>query len=326
MLDLVLLLSSLLAGPPVGRPAAPSPEEAAALSALKGKVRGTIVWSSSREGNHKIFAMDADGSDARRLTSGNKTDWYARISPDGKHVLFTRSKLDWQPETDANFPERWDTWVVGVDGKNEKLLIPKSTWASWAEGGRKVVYARGSDVLLCNADGSGEEKLIDGSKELKGGIAQNPHLSDDGKLVAITLRGSQREVGVFNLSSRKWQASAEGGGCQMNFFPGSHKAYRVNPTGNGGTELFAYDLNADGSTPAKKDPKWIDLPGRRSHEYFPQVSNDGKWLVWCATDRGHDHDIADYEVMLWRIGTPASQATRLTFHSGNDRWPDFHAE
>ena len=58
----------------------------------------------------------------------------------------------------------------------------------------------------------------------------------------------------------------------------------------------------------------------------PVWSPDGKWLVWCATDRGHDHDIVDYEVHLWRIGTPADQATRLTFHSGNDRWPDIHVE
>ena len=52
------------------------------------------------------------------------------------------------------------------------------------------------------------------------------------------------------------------------------------------------------------------------------VSADGKWLVWCATARGHEHDRYDYEVFLWRIGRPAEEAVRLTFHSGNDRWPD----
>ena len=66
----------------------------------------------------------------------------------------------------------------------------------------------------------------------------------------------------------------------------------------------------------------IDIPGRRSHEYFPQLSADGKWLVWAATQRGHDHDIADYEIYLWEVGTGAETAVRLTFHSGNDRWPD----
>jgi hypothetical protein len=44
--------------------------------------------------------------------------------------------------------------------------------------------------------------------------------------------------------------------------------------------------------------------------------------VLAATQRGHDHDIADYEIYLWEVGTPADTAVRLTYHSGNDRWPD----
>jgi hypothetical protein len=69
----------------------------------------------------------------------------------------------------------------------------------------------------------------------------------------------------------------------------------------------------------------MDLPGRRSHEYFPQLSSDGKWMVWAATAKGHDHDIADYEIYIWEVGTPADRAARLTFHSANDRWPDIAA-
>jgi hypothetical protein len=67
---------------------------------------------------------------------------------------------------------------------------------------------------------------------------------------------------------------------------------------------------------------FMDMPGRRSHEYFPQFSVDGKYLVWGITQRGHDHDIADYEIYLWEVGEPPEKAARLTFHSGNDRWPD----
>jgi len=59
---------------------------------------------------------------------------------------------------------------------------------------------------------------------------------------------------------------------------------------------------------------FMDLPGRRSHEYFPQVSSDGKWLVWAATQRGHDHDIADYEIYLWK-SVHRRRCCRLTFHS-----------
>jgi hypothetical protein len=41
-----------------------------------------------------------------------------------------------------------------------------------------------------------------------------------------------------------------------------------------------------------------------------------------ATQRGHDHDTADYEIYIWEVGTAPESAARLTFHSSNDRWPD----
>ena len=66
----------------------------------------------------------------------------------------------------------------------------------------------------------------------------------------------------------------------------------------------------------------LDLPGEYSHEYFPRVSSDGRFLVFAASAGGHEHDRADYEIFLWEIGRPAGTALRLTWHSGNDQWPD----
>jgi Tol biopolymer transport system component len=85
------LATAALSQAPKGLPANPAPDEVAAQKALAGKANGFVVWSSSRDGNHKIYSMSPDGSNLRKITSGNKTDWYPRISPDGKQVLFTRS-------------------------------------------------------------------------------------------------------------------------------------------------------------------------------------------------------------------------------------------
>lgn len=319
-----LLAVAASAQAPKGKPVDIAAPEQAAILSLADKADGIIAWSSSRDGNHKIYVMTAAGRNAHPITQGNKTDWYPRISPDGKRVLFTRSKMDWTAETNANFPERWDTWVVNVDGSGEKLLVPNSTWATWRPDG-SIVFSRGTDIFTSAADGTGEKKIVDGKTTLKGGIAQNPNMSPDGKFLAITLRGSERSVGVLNMSNNEWFESATGGGCQMTFLPSAkNRVLRVNPTGNGGTELYAYDLDESGrhGKLSADQQKWIDLPGRRSHEYFPQPSPDGKWLVWAATDRGHDHDIADYEIFLLKVGESAEKAVRLTFHSGNDRWPD----
>jgi len=152
--------------------------------------------------------------------------------------------------------------------------------------------------------------------------SSKPELSHDGRFLAITLRGSKRETGIWDLKKKGWRQT--GLGCQINWTPDGGSIYWVNPTGNGQSEVYKMPVK-NGKPPkeiADDALRFMDVPGRRSHEYFPQLSSDGKWMVWGVTQRGHDHDIADYEIYLWQVGEPLETATRLTYHSGNDRWPD----
>ena len=42
-----------------------------------------------------------------------------------------------------------------------------------------------------------------------------------------------------------------------------------------------------------------------------------------ASAEGHEHGRANYEMFVWRIGTPPETALRVTTHStANDQWPD----
>jgi Tol biopolymer transport system component len=70
----------------------------------------------------------------------------------------------------------------------------------------------------------------------------------------------------------------------------------------------------------------INLKGEFGHEYWPKDSNDGQYLVFGSSRGGgeHEHDTADYEIFLWKFGSDNTNAIRLTFHTGNDNWPDVH--
>ena len=70
----------------------------------------------------------------------------------------------------------------------------------------------------------------------------------------------------------------------------------------------------------------IDLEGEFSHEYWPKQSFNGEYIVF-GSSRGvqdHEHDTKDYEIFLWKMGSDPTKATRLTFHTGNDNWPDVY--
>ena len=48
--------------------------------------------------------------------------------------------------------------------------------------------------------------------------------------------------------------------------------------------------------------------------------------MWGASAGGHEHDRADYEVFVWRIGEPWGTATRVTYSPANDQWPDLFVD
>jgi hypothetical protein len=311
--------------PPQGAMGQLSGEDSAALERIRSKVHGTIVWSSSRFGNHDILRMDTDGGNVKALTSGDAVDWYPRFSPDGQRILFIRSKKGWVSEQDANRPEKWDQFTMDREGGDLRKVADDATWGTWIDGDRILISRK--DRLFTKTLSTGAEELLVAAEaipDLAGADLQSPHLSPDGKFVAITLRGDRRETGILNLEKESWVKTGEG--CQINWFPSGERILWVNPSGNGDSEVLAEPIaaGAPASALSFEQTRFIDIPGRRSHEYFPQLDRTGKWLVWAATQRGHDHDIADYEIYIWEVGAPADQATRLTFHSANDRWPDIY--
>lgn len=316
---------------PTGSIATITGQEKRQLASLKGSPEGIITWSSSRSNSkHDIWIMNADGTNAHQLTQGDRVDWYPRISPDGGTVLFIRSKSGWVPEGDAEIFDKWDLWTVETDGTGEKRVAESGCWGAWRPSGDSIVFARGSEVFIKSL-ATGKEKVVFNAEEAfkKGAYAQQPQLSPDGNNLAMTVRGSHRETGIWNIPSKTWHST--GAGCQMEWFPSGRKILRMNEgQGNGGTEVLSIDIDENGAPLDKisglsipKKIRFMDLPGRRSHEYFPKTDQTGTWLVWCATQYGHEHDLADYELYLWKIGSDKKNGmVRLTFHTGNDRWPD----
>lgn len=320
---------------PVGEPVTPSKAEEKALAEIKGTISGVIVWSTSRSNSkHDIWKMNADGTEPTQLTKTDQVDWFPRISPDGQTILFNRSKGGWVSENDAKYFQKWDLYMINMDGTGERKVVDGATWGTWRPNGKEIVFSRDDKVFIKSLDSAGTETLLlDGSVSIKKGtIVQEPNLSPDGNYLAATLRGTSRETGIWNLAEKKWVTTGEG--CQIDWFPDGKNIYRMNSTGNGGSaapsEVLKFEVKNGvptqtvGAFSVSKDLKLMDLPGRRSHEYFPKVDASGRYMVWCATQKGHDHDIYDYEMYLWKIGEKAEKAVRLTFHTGNDRWPDIY--
>ena len=290
-----------------------------AVSVLARRLEGQLVWSSNRTGNHELYLLDLGARTVRRLTNTPYVEFFSRFSPDGRRILFSRSQREYVSPRDAS---AWDVYVMNVDGTGERLLARNGYSPQWAPAGDAITYLRGDQVIRMDLDRGGpgrESVLLDGptTEGIKGGM-ETPELSPDGTRLAVTVRAPHYGgVAIVDLVTRAVTPLSPGSACQLTWMPRGEGLLWMESRGNGGTQIMT-------GGPGRSREVFMDLPGTYSHEYFPRVSNDGRWLVWGAAAQGHEHDRADYEIFVWRLGQPAGEVVRLTHHPGNDQWPDLY--
>ena len=319
-----------LVAPPVGEAVVPTEDEAAARAAALEAFGGKIVWSSNRAGSHDIWFAEGPKWTPRRLTQSGFTDTYPRFSPDGRLVSFSRSTKPWISQ--RNF-EKWDTWVVDVETGRERRVATNAYQACWVSAhgsGIRLAFVRagGTQLVSCATNGGDEKVLLQsGLPPLADGVLVTiPDAQGASPQFALTLRGKHRATASCALGDANAETAPSiqdlAGGCQM---------------------IWRKDQPESGTSDT---PVWIDHPGRMknaiytfdgqakapvilldaeepwSHEYFPRFAEGGRWLVYGASTGGHEQDSEDYEIFLWDTADTNTPPARLTFHTGNDCWPD----
>ena len=317
-----------LTAPPRGEAVEPTPAEAAARDAMLRAFGGKIVWSSNRSGSHDIWILDGPGAQPRRLTRSSFTDTYPRFSPDGTKVAFSRSTEPWVSQ--RNF-DKWDTWVLDLVTGEERLVATNAYQACWCDTNALVfVRAGGTQLVRAATGGEKEEILLEsgvpplGDGDLVTLPDAQPNAAPSGDrvpfLFLLTLRGKHRATAEFVPGTGFRDVSGQllsdiAGGCQM-VWRGDGIAWIDHP---GRMKNAIYTMAGRGHSTAEV---LLDDPGAWSHEYFPRFTADGRWLVYGASTGGHEQDSEDYEIFLWDTADTNTPPARLTFHTGNDCWPD----
>ncbi len=112
------------------------------------------VWSpdgsklacySSRSGSYQIWIMDADGSNQKMVSDGQREYFYPSWSPDGQQLCF-------QGLTEHN---DYDIFVARADGTGLRDITPDDrldqAWPRWSPDGSRIVYQsqiQDGDTLL----------------------------------------------------------------------------------------------------------------------------------------------------------------------------------
>jgi uncharacterized protein YjdB len=139
-----------------------------------------ITFVSQRDGNPEIYVMNADGSEARRITSDPQGDGRPGFSADGQSIVFHSSRTAGKQQI----------WSVNRDGTGLTQLTKDSVNFSptVSPDGQTIAYVslrdKNYDIWLMGRDGSSQRRFTVSPQQRE----WEPHFLHDGTLAYLLER------------------------------------------------------------------------------------------------------------------------------------------
>lgn len=220
---------------------------------------GRIIYSGD-DGN--IWIINSDGSEQRQLTNSSFTDFWPRVSPDGKHIFFasnrTGSNQVWRMNIDGSnqiqissreggYPQfitadgRWlyfhsglrqTLWRVSTDGGEEGQFSEETVFApAFSSDGRFVAY------FFRAKEGAGRLKIAVMATETKIVLRDFSLADEKSNSVNIAWANDNTSLSYITIHESKnslWRQSLDGGSPE-----------RIADLGDEAIEDFAYSPNGN---------------------------------------------------------------------------------
>ncbi|MFN3667340.1 MAG: TolB family protein, partial [Sediminibacterium sp.] len=255
------------------------------------RVTGTLLFTSTRDGNWEVYTMDADGKNQQNLSNHPGADYGLGWSPDGSYILFYSNR-------DGNE----DIWKMDADGKNPVNLTKHPAAeraAAWSPDGKEIAFITDRDgeereLYLMNADGSNQRRVT-----YQKSYIECPVWLKDGSGIIFTMMVNDKtdsgmvsngDIHLISKDGKKLtrlttKKGFDSGAC---FSPDFKKIAFYGSTENKWYDIFL--ANADGS-------KTINLTNDVIEDYSPSWSPDGEWIAFTSGAKGK------YDIWLMNINS-----------------------
>ncbi len=260
-------------------------------------------------------AAEADG--LRHILLSDWLDWErasdARISPDGRTVVYTRLSID-------KFADRWrrSLWAMDAKGGNHRSLA-RGGAARWSPTGDRIAYIGGDE------DGKLGSEIFVRRMDSEGAISQITHGADhptdiswspDGRWIAYRARVPLPAPAHLSLPGRPKGAEWTGEPDII-----EHLHYRTDRIGRVRWRMHLFVVPADGGTPRDLTPGAIDVGARAVGAIdlgsAPRWTPDGRFLVFdgaVSEKPGGEPDPFRADIFLLEVAS--GRVMRLTREKG----------
>jgi TolB protein len=212
---------------------------------------------SDRDGTHRIYLANEDGSSVTPLVMGSSPAW----ANGGRQIAFS---------TGLNIH------VIGVDGSGHRVIADRGQQPAWSPDGRSLVFASvsgGSELELVNPDGSSRRSLF----ESGGFFSYAPKWSPDGQRILFSISNGYEDW-CFGL----WTVNADGSDARQLGGPGVGRPSSSCDFAVEASLTDAYEAawSPDGSEIAFRSDQGIEVAradGSGRHLRLPGPAFDPDW-------------------------------------------------
>jgi len=157
-----------------------APPAPATFAGKNGRIAFVSTPTLTDEGKFEIYTIEADGSDARRLTNNAAFDAGPTFSPDGQRIAFVSHR-------DGNY----EIYVMNADGTDQQRLThnpAQDRQPAFSPDGKQIAFASDRtsnfEIYLMNADGTDQQRLTH-----RRDVDDDPTFFPSGKKIAFVRVG-----------------------------------------------------------------------------------------------------------------------------------------
>lgn len=245
-----------------------------------------------------------------RETNDPSQEYYPRISPDGKYMLY------YAVESSSGFSsgsKKGSIIKKEIGSAVRNPLVADASDATWLPDGTGVVFSYRKPVqpviVRSNNNGVGLNYISQGAM---GGDDSQPNITKDGSKVIFTTQvGSSRMICSMDMKGGSFTVLTDGEHVSIN--PSDNNKIIYNQKVNGRTQIFTMDLKSGQKTQLTAG----DYDCRDG-----AFSTDGSWIAY--TSNQENPASKKYHVYIMRTnGTEVKQLTQGDTDEGDACWsPD----